>query len=92
MGESISTAVLVSAVGMFTVFVILGLVVLTGKVLIRIVNTFFPIIETEPTPSITPNNQIRNKSFDKLKLAAIISTIDTITHGKGKVSKIEKIN
>ena len=52
MGESISTAVLVSLIGMVTVFVILGLVVLTGKTLIRIVNTFFPIEEKELWPSL----------------------------------------
>jgi oxaloacetate decarboxylase (Na+ extruding) subunit gamma len=92
MGESINTAILVTVVGMFTVFVILGLVVLTGKVLIRIVNTFFPITEAELTPSITPKVQKRNKSFDKSTLAAIVSTIDTITYGNGKVDKIERIN
>ena len=47
MGESISTAFLVSLIGMVTVFVILGLVVLTGKTLIKVMNIFFPIEEKE---------------------------------------------
>ena len=92
MGESISTAILVSLVGMVTVFVILGLVVLTGKILIRIVNNFFPIQEIVPPATATPRNQSQKKTFEKSTLAAIITTIDTITHGKGKVDKIQKIN
>ena len=95
MGESISTAIIVSLIGMVTVFVILGLVVLTGKILIRIVNTFFPILETEPAIPLkpaTPNSLLQNKSFNKSTLAAIISSVDTVTFGKGKVNKIEKIN
>ena len=92
MGESVSTAVLVSMIGMVTVFVILGLVVLTGKILIHFVNAFFPIAETTaPAPSAL-RRQAKKNSFDKSTLAAIVTTIDTITHGKGKVSKIEKIN
>jgi len=92
MGESVSTAVLVSMIGMVTVFVILGLVVLTGKILIYFVNAFFPIAETNaPAPTAFKTRTEKN-SFDKSTLAAIVTTIDTITHGKGKVSKIEKIN
>ena len=92
MGESISTAILVSLIGMVTVFTILGLVVLTGKILIRVVNNFFPIEETEPPTSATIPPKIQNKSFEKSTLAAIISTIDTVTLGRGKIEKIKKIN
>ncbi len=92
MGESIGTAILVSLIGMVTVFVILGLVVLTGKTLIRAVNTFFPIIEIEPVTPLTSDNPKQNKSFNKSTLAAIITSVDTITYGKGKVHKIEKVN
>lgn len=92
MGESISTAILVSLIGMVTVFVILGLVVLTGKTLIRVVNTFFPIEEITPSSSTTFQPQTLKKSFEKSTLAAIITSVDTITYGKGKVDKIEKIN
>lgn len=92
MGESISTAILVSLIGMVTVFVILGLVVLTGKSLIRVANTFFPIEEKELSTPTTLKIQTQKKPFDKSTLAAIITSIDTVTRGKGKVSKIEKIN
>ena len=91
MGESISTAILVSLIGMVTVFVILGLVVLTGKMLIRVVNTFFPIEETVQTTPSTLQSKTQKKSFEKSTLAAIVTTIDTITNGNGKVDKIEKI-
>ena len=92
MGESVNTAVFVSFVGMITVFVILGLVVLTGKTLIRVVNTFIPIEEAQPAPQIAKRSQPPVKSFNKSTLAAIITTIDVITNGRGKVDKIEKIN
>ena len=91
MGESVSTAVLVSLIGMVTVFIILGLVVLTGKILIRFVNAFFPIAETVIQAPNALKTRTKKKSFDKSTLAAIVTTIDTITNGKGKVNKIEKI-
>ena len=93
MGESLSTAFFVSFVGMITVFIILSLVVLTGKLLIKTMNTFFPAIKTEQnSPVTTPSFQRDLKTFDRSTLAAIVTAVDTITFGKGKVSKIEKMN
>ena len=69
MGESISTAVLLSLIGMVTVFIILGLVVLTGKTLIRIVNTFFPIEEKELSSPTALKTQIKKRSFDQINFS-----------------------
>ena len=92
MGESLSTAIIVSLIGMVTVFVILGLVVLTGKILIKTINTFFPIEEIKPEiPNLTVTKTTK-KSFDKSTLAAIVSAIETISGGKAVITKIEKID
>lgn len=96
MNQDIQTALIVLLVGMITVFVILGLVVLTGQLLIRIVNRFFA---DPPTPlqaigssadqnAATPLNARSGISAETI--AAIVSTVDIITEGKGKVKDIYK--
>lgn len=84
MSEDYSTALTLLAVGMITVFVILGFIVLFGNILILITNKFFPapIPTTESPPS--PHN------IHPKKLAAIIAAVNTVTNGKGKVESIEK--
>ena len=97
MNENISEAILLLAIGMITVFIILGLVVLTGQTLIRITNRFAPDVQATPKGirviAPTPNNTLsnNNSTMHKKKLAAIIGTVELITHGKGRIEKIEKI-
>lgn len=89
MNETLSTAILVLAVGMITVFVILSLVVLSGNILIKVVNKYFPE-SSKVIPSRT--SPVSNEdSISKPKMAAIIAAVDIATMGKGKVAKIEKI-
>ena len=83
MDNGLNLALMLLLVGMFTVFVILLLVVLTGKVLIRFINRYFPESIKEPVKAAA---DITSK-----KIAAIISAVDIITSGKGRVSKIDKI-
>jgi Na+-transporting methylmalonyl-CoA/oxaloacetate decarboxylase gamma subunit len=63
-------------IGMITVFFILSLVVLTGQLLIYLVNRF------TPTPPPIPNE-------DEGDLAAIIAAVDIITEGKGRIESIK---
>ena len=88
MNEHLSTAFLVLAVGMITVFVILSLVVLAGNVLIRVVNRYFPA-DSRMTASakkiISAKNQIKTS-----ELAAVVAAVDIVTKGRGIISKIEK--
>lgn len=96
MNENLSEAILILVIGMITVFIILGLVVLTGQTLIRITNRFAPDIKESPKGIgvIAPvsNNTLSNTStLNKKKLAVIIGTVEMITHGKGRIEKIEKI-
>jgi len=99
MSQNLSDALIILAVGMITVFVILALVVLTGKLLIRITNKFAPPTQIRKeidfrisTPT-TPNtlSQTDSKNIDKSKIAAIVGTVEYLTKGKGHVKNIEKI-
>ena len=66
---------------MITVFVILSLVVVLGKILILTVNKFFP----EETVSQAP-------SLSAKKIAAITATVEFLTGGKGKITGIRKLD
>ena len=81
---------------MITVFVILGLVVLTGDLLIRVVNRYFPAASIK-SPLGRADQQVSNTSNtsamnDKSTVAAIVAAVDIITAGKGNAASIEKIN
>ena len=90
MNESLSTALLLMVVGMITVFIILGLVVLTGKLLIKLVNKYIPEAEKfVPKQRKRPSSAIT--SFDKKKLAAIAAAVEIATAGKGRIVSIEKV-
>jgi len=93
MNENLQEAFIILAVGMITVFAILSLVVFTGRILIKITNKYAPPeiakvnISNNPIPQVSPPPN----TIDKKKLAAIIGTVDHLTHGKGRIEKIEKI-
>ena len=96
MDTNIKTALLVLLVGMITVFVVLCLVVLTGKLLIYLVNRYGPVssktkISSNDFKPLLSENLNLGSTLSQKKIAAIISTVDVVTHGKGKVIQIEKI-
>lgn len=78
MDADLSTAFALLFTGMITVFVVLFLVVVSGNVMIRLVNTFAPKVYAEPVDQI-----------DKKKVVAISAAVEIFTQGKGKVTKIE---
>jgi len=86
MSEDFSTATLLLVVGMVTVFTILGLIVLFGNWLILLSNRFFP----EPAKIAINNIVASSKEIDPKKLAAIVTAVDIITSGKGKVESIRR--
>lgn len=90
MPQDFNTALVLLAVGMTTVFVILSLVVLSGRLLIRLVNAYAPeplaVRTSAPVPLISSNEP----NVSPAVVAAIVATVDHITGGKGKVQKIEK--
>ena len=74
--------------GMGTVFFILIMVVLLGNLIIIITNKF-AINQLAVSPV---QSKADSSAIDPKKLAAIVSAVDIITKGKGKVSSIEKTN
>jgi len=75
------------AIGMSTVFTTLLIVVIVGNLIIRFVNKFIP-------EAVVVKAQVTNKTVTSAigsnKLAAIVSAIDIVTNGKGKVTSVER--
>lgn len=80
MENEISQALTLLGIGMITVFVVLSLVVVVGNVLIKIVNRFAPLQEVA----------LREPEISNSKIAAIISAVEIITGGKGRITKIDR--
>ncbi len=72
--------------GLLTVFVVLLVVVYTGRTIIWFVNRFF-----EPAPAQTPVRTGSTAALKKGRVAAISAAVHIVTRGKGKVAKIEKL-
>ena len=87
MASSLETGLLLLLLGMSTVFLILGIVVFTGKVLILTVNKFTstPIADIKP-----PDVHIPDPSSGA-KIAAITGAIHSVTGGKGQITHIERL-
>ena len=85
MNEGFSTALMLLAVGMITVFTILALIVIFGNILISLVNKFIPEAKISKVVS-----GISQGTIDPRKMAAIVSAVDVVTEGKAKVTSIMK--
>lgn len=83
--ENFDLALQLLGIGMLTVFTILFLVVFLGNLIIRFVNRYIPVTET--VSKIASSN---SSSIDSKKIAAIVSAVQIVTSGKGKVVNIEK--
>jgi oxaloacetate decarboxylase gamma subunit len=84
MNGDISFGLMLMAVGMLTVFSILALVVMGGKIMIILINRFAPLPDIE-SPALSGSYGIA-----KTKVAAITAAVETITGGKGKITEINK--
>ncbi len=87
MNGNFELAMQLLAVGMLTVFAILFLVVFIGNMIVKFVNKFVPEVEKVVAPPKTNSNN----TIDAVKMAVITSAVQSITAGKGKVVKVEKI-
>lgn len=91
--ENIETGLLLMVVGMATVFIILLIIIYIGKGLILAVNKYVP--EEVSTNGKAKNTQIASvnspAAIPNQEAAAIVAAISVITHGKGKITRIEKI-
>ncbi|MCR5569718.1 MAG: OadG family protein [Paludibacteraceae bacterium] len=86
--EGISGALLLMAIGMFTVFIVLLLVIYVGKCLILFVNKFVPE-EVKEAPKTASFASVQ--AVDAVTADIIAKAVNTLTGGKGKVESIKKI-
>ena len=84
--ENLETALLLMVVGMTTVFAILLIVIYLGKGLTALVNRFAP----EEVIAVRQMNNAPVPISGNV-LAAISAAVTVVTHGKGKVAKVEKV-
>jgi len=80
MESTVSNALFLLAVGMITVFIILLLVILCGRLLIYTVNKYFP--EKEKVSSV--NSEERTREI-------LQQIVNKITDSKGTIEKVEKL-
>jgi oxaloacetate decarboxylase gamma subunit len=85
MEETMYFGSMIMAVGMTTVFTLLALVVLGGKLTILFTNKF----ANEQQPLMV--RQVVSGSNDSSKIAAITAAVETITQGKGHITEIKKL-
>jgi len=90
MNPDIQTALSVFLIGMFTVFVVLGLVIYTGKAVIWLVNRNVNRQEAKQLAAHRYRQSISGPSKNA-HLPAIIAAVEVITEGRGRVEKIEWI-
>ncbi len=81
---NIDEALSLLLIGMITVFIILGLVVVIGNLVIRLTNRFIPIATQSDEPEAS-GGKVHPK-----KLAAIAAVVDIVTNGRGAVAHIDK--
>ncbi|MDG1716227.1 MAG: OadG family protein [Saprospiraceae bacterium] len=86
MESNISNALVLLAIGMITVFLILALVVISGNILIKLVNKYTP----EPTKKFLRNDRSATVTASET-LAVIATAVKTVTAGHGKVESIQKV-
>lgn len=80
-------AVTIFLVGMIAVFTVLSLVVLTGNVLVRIVNHF----HKEATINYVATEMPYENEISAEEIAAITAAVQVVTQGKGSIVNIEKV-
>ena len=87
MSESLTTGLMLLAVGMLTVFTVLGIVVLTGKMLIVVMNRVAPAPVTVSPPSRKPDNG----PLSRRKIAVIASALNLMMGSDTRIEKIERL-
>jgi len=94
MNENVNLALQLLLVGMGSVFIILGIVVLVGRSLIAVVNKYSP---TVAKPAFKRRNAAliarpRSSSLDAKNLAVLTAVVDHVTQQRGVLKSVEKIS
>lgn len=90
MNPDIQLALNVFLIGMFTVFIVLWLVIYTGKAVIWVVNRNVSRQEAKQLAAHQYHSPVSGPSKNA-HLPAIIAAVEVVTAGKGRVEKIEWI-
>jgi len=88
--ENLPEAFKLLVVGMLTVFCILLIVIYFGKLLIALVNKYAP--EEIAKPAKAALKSTPSAAVDQQTMSIIQAAVSQLTGGKGKVSKVEKVN
>ena len=91
MTTSLSQALELLLVGMLTVGIVLGLVVIMGKILIKIMNTLGASTTSTPPPPVSSSELQVNKTIDPAIIAVLTATVEAATQGKGSINRIDPI-
>lgn len=91
--ENIEIGFLLMAVGMTTVFAILLIVIYLGKGLISLVNRYAPEEAENSRKANKPAPVVPTASaiLPEQEIAAVAAAVSLLTHGQGRITKIEKI-
>lgn len=84
MSDEIEFGFTIMLIGMITVFTILGLVVLGGKIMILVINRYAADVKQ---PAIS---KVAQQDISNVKIAVLSAVVNVVTKGKGKITKIEK--
>jgi oxaloacetate decarboxylase (Na+ extruding) subunit gamma len=80
-----ATALQLMFIGMLTVFLILLLVVVIGNLIVRFVNKY-----VQESVIVQKSNNVELQAIEPRKMAAIVSAVQIVTNGRGKVVKVDK--
>ena len=99
MSPELIKALVILVVGMLSVFTILGLVVLSGKALIFVVNRYFPVAASNSSnlnrisnTASASSSTIREAKTPTQHIAAIVAFVDQLTGGKAVIKHIERVD
>ena len=90
MTSDLSTALVLLIVGMLSVFTVLAILVMCARLLIKITNQWVTEEETSKSTARKRTKDLK-KSNEQEVMVAILSTVELITNGKGRVTHIEKM-
>ena len=83
MESTVSNAFLLLGIGMLTVFAVLLIVVLSGSLLINVINKY--------TPEVIKETKLVKPLISNKEVAVLTAIVHHITKGKGKIDSIEKL-
>ena len=86
MSEELEFGLTIMAVGMITVFSILGFVVVGGKIMILLINKF-----ASDEINLPPPTKLAVQPIDNTKISVLAAAVTAATKGTGRITNIKKI-